>query len=192
MLTMLLFATVANAQIQKGNIQLGGTLGFNTTEVDGSNRNIFNFAPRAGWFVSDNTAIGLISTITSVNNDVFDPNSASIVKQKSNSFQIGAYARFHKNVVENLYLYLQPSLSFGSAKSELNGVETGDSSIMSLQLAPGMTYFLSDRFALEMNLGNLGYQRNKTDIGNTEQVANTFNLNLNLSSFGLGMSYYIK
>lgn len=191
-LTLLFFTGIAKAQIQKGDIQLGGAIGINSNKTGDNKFNYFNFSPRAGFFVSDKTSIGITTGFSTTNRDVFQVSTGTIVEQIENQFQIGVYSRFHKSLGENFYIYLQPSFGFGSGKNKTDGSETSSSNSINLQLMPGITYFMSDKFALEMNIGNLNYSNIKREAPGFEETTDNFNLNLNLSAFTLGLSYYIK
>jgi len=191
-LTLLLFTGIAKAQIQKGDVQLGGSLSINSQKSGDNKTNYFNISPRAGFFVSDNTSIGLMVGFNSLTQDVFDTGTATIVEGVNNQFQAGVYSRFHKSLADNFYIYLQPSLSFGSGKYKVDGTETATSNSINIGLTPGLTYFMSNRFAFELNLANLTYAHSKLEGQGTEETTDNFNLNLNLTGITLGLSYYIK
>ena len=184
--------SLSYGQIEKGHIQLGGTINFFSSDSDGAKRSNLNFAPRAGLFLSNTTALGLQLGIGSSSQDVLDTQSSNIVEQTSNSFQVGVYARFHKPVVDNLYLLLQPSASFSSGKNEVDGTERGTSNGFNLQVALGLTYFLSPKFAVDMTLGVLSYSNNSNEVAGNEFNTDVFNLNLNLQNVGFGLSYFIR
>ena len=53
--------TFANAQdggFAKGDVFLSGSFGYNSTKTGDIKNNSFEFTPRAGFFVSDNIAVG--------------------------------------------------------------------------------------------------------------------------------------
>ena len=51
----LFIGALAQAQIQKGDIQLGGTVSFNSNELGDLDSESFSILPQAGLFVSDLT-----------------------------------------------------------------------------------------------------------------------------------------
>lgn len=179
MIAILSISTVGFAQIQKGDVQLGGNAGFLKSDTGNSEQTTFTLAPKAGFFLSDLTSLGF--TLAYQNREVNNSNS--------NLFQIGAYSRFHKMVSEQFYLYLQPSLSFGFGK---NDGTNADITTFDIGITPGMTYFLSPKFAVEMNVANLFYRSEKEEVANNEQTNKIYGLNMNLNSIMLGFSYYIK
>ena len=180
-MAILLVSTMAFAQIQKGNIQITGNVGIQKTNNAGTETSSFSLLPKAGVFVSETTSLGGIVGYT----------GGKFNGSKSDRFNLGAYARFHKPMVENFYLYLEPSLTFGFGNREVGG---GDADINSfdVRLAPGMTYFLSPKFALDMNWGMLNYSKETTKFGNVETENENYGLNLNMSNINLGVSFYIR
>ncbi|MFT6055495.1 MAG: hypothetical protein ACJAS3_000792 [Roseivirga sp.] len=164
---LMLFSTLGFAQITKGDIQLGGSVAFIKTEFPDYDRAALFLRPRAGLFVSDLTSVGLI-----IGYGWNDSNGSS-----SNSFQFGIYGRFHKMIIENFYIYLQPSVSVGTSSFNVG-------------IAPGMSYFLSPKFALEMNVGTLSYDRTVQKNSGVENKSEQYRFNLN--NVSVGFSYFIK
>lgn len=181
-LALMLFSTLGFAQITKGNIQLGGSVAFfNTAFPDFKRANLF-LRPRAGIFVSDLTSVGIKLQYSMAETNGFN----------SYSFEFGVYSRFHKMVSEKLYIYFEPSVSIGKGSDEnITGSDT-ETNNFAIQVAPGMTYFISPKIALEMNLGALFYTTSKRDQPSGEITTNNYGLNLNLSTVSLGFSYFIK
>lgn len=188
----LFIAALTQAQIEKGDVQLGGTINFNSNDFENFDNSAFRIQPQAGLFVSSTTSIGLTVGFTSIQNTQFDQNSGNPVELTNNLFVFGTYARFHKSVVENLYLFLQPSVLLGTGENEFSAPQSGDINSFNVGLAPGITYFLSPKFALELNFGGLSYNRSKADLNGNETTLTNFNLNMSLANVGVGMSFYIK
>jgi hypothetical protein len=181
-MALLMVSTLSFAQITKGDIQLGGNAGFNKIKSGSFERSQFTLAPRAGLFVSDLTSVGLTIGYSST-----DSNGTN-----SNLFQFGVYSRFHKMVAENFYIYLQPSLTLGTGSVKSENAPDIDTSTFNIGIAPGVTYFLSPKFALEMSLGSLAYNLTKDSNSTIESKTENYGLNLNLNTITLGFSYYIK
>uniref|UniRef100_UPI0040471CC7 outer membrane beta-barrel protein n=1 Tax=Roseivirga sp. TaxID=1964215 RepID=UPI0040471CC7 len=179
---LLMMSTLSFAQITKGDIQLGGMVNFSKVEAPGFERSNFTLTPRAGLFVSDLTSVGITTGFT----------SSKLNGAKSNLFQFGVYTRFHKMVAEQFYIYLQPSLAFGTGSAETGNGPDADITSFNIGIAPGMTYFLSPKFALEMNFGSLAYNSTTNEISGVENKTENYGLNLNFDTITLGFSYYIK
>ncbi len=171
-MAILLVSTLGFAQIQKGDIQITGNVGYNKTrpyitQVVTRETSRITISSKAGVFLSETTSLGGILGFSSLK-----PQDLTI-------FNVGAYARFHKPVVENFYLYLEPSFSYGFSNSN------GTYDTIDAKLSPGMTYFMSPKFALDMNSGMIGYAKNTNGVEN-------YSFNLNLANITLGASFYIR
>jgi hypothetical protein len=171
-ITLMLFSTLGFAQITKGGIQLGGSVGFS----GGNGSSSFRLAPQAGLFVTDLTSVGLTMSYSS----------------NSNFFGFGVFSRFHKKVVENFYFYLQPSISYLKGSSESGNSLGSELSILDIGIAPGVTYFLSPKFALGMNIGSLNYNSTTNESGGVKTNREEFTLFMNLNSASFNISYFIK
>jgi hypothetical protein len=55
---VLCFTFAANAQIQKGNVMIGGNITNLSFGLDKPNPFSFNLNPKAAWFISDGVALG--------------------------------------------------------------------------------------------------------------------------------------
>lgn len=192
-LFMLLFSVATvKAQIAQGKIQLGGTIGISHQKTGDNERSYFNVLPRAGLFVSENTSVGIITGFSSLTQNAFSIADARIVEIQTNQFVAGLYSRFHKSLAENFYIYLEPFAAFSTGKSKTDGTESSTSNSVTFQLNPGLAYFLSDRFAIEMNIGRLTYSNTNRDAQGVEETTNAFDLNLSLTGMTFGVSYFIK
>ncbi|GAB5526859.1 MAG: hypothetical protein Roseis2KO_47310 [Roseivirga sp.] len=182
---MLLMSTFAFAQIQKGQVQLGGVFNYNTQDLgSGSDRSSFIFSPQAGYFFSDNTSAGISLTI---NSNSFEGSGFS---RDFNLFEIGVFARFHKSVADNFYLFLQPSVGFGSGTDEdLNG--DTDINTTRIQVSPGAVYFLSPKIALEMRIGGLFYESATETTNNVENDVSSFGISINPANVNFGVNFYL-
>ncbi|TCL01023.1 outer membrane protein with beta-barrel domain [Roseivirga ehrenbergii] len=169
-MAILLVSTMAFAQIQKGDIQITGNIGYNKTRPY-ITQNIpyetsrVTISSKAGMFLSETISLGGILGYTGAKS------------QDLNIFNVGAYARFHKSIAENFYLYLEPSFSYGFSSRIYDTIDA--------KLSPGMTYFMSPKFALDLNSGMIGYSKNVSGI-------ESYSFNLNLSNITLGASFYIR
>lgn len=174
---MVLVSTVAFGQIQKGDIQLGGNLSITNSDLGGIETSRFSIAPRASLFISENTSLGLTLGYAS------QTLGSGVNEQKSDQFQYGAFARFYKNIADNFYVFLQPGISFANGDSNGN-----DLSLFSFNLTPALAYFVSEKIALEMNVGGLFYNRQKIGGGSSD----AYGLNINLTGFTIGASILLR
>lgn len=182
---MLLVGTLAFAQTQKGQVQLGGSFNFNKQDLDPGESTNFNFVPQAGYFVSDLTSIGITLNISSSDFEVpgFDA--------ERNLFEFGVFARFHKSVTDNFYFFLQPSLSFGSGENDNIGGGSTDLNTTSIRVSPGAMYFVTPKIAMEMRVGSVFYEQVKETTAGNEVNINNYGLLFNLANVSLGASFFL-
>ncbi|OEJ99787.1 outer membrane beta-barrel protein [Roseivirga misakiensis] len=177
LLTLMFFGTVAFGQIQKGDVRLGGNFLYNKTDNDVFETSNFQINPQASLFLSETTSVGLTIGYNRQKNE----NPGGVIE--SDQFNYGAFARFYRSMGERFYLFLQPGINFSSG--DANGT---DFSSFGINVIPGVAYFLSDKFAVDANIGGIFY--NSQDTNGTD--SNNFGLNLNLSGFTLGASIFLR
>ncbi|OEK00157.1 hypothetical protein BFP97_00880 [Roseivirga sp. 4D4] len=179
LLAMTLVSSFAFGQIQKGDVQLGGSLNYSNFEAGGQETTNFRLVPRAALFLSDNTSLG-------VSLGYEDQSSGGI---ETNQFFFGVYARFHKSVSDKFYLFLQPDVSFGSGTTNPLGNQEFDLNSFNFGLMPGMMYFLSEKIALDMTFAGIFY--NNTDTATGGEITR-YGLNMNLNAVSVGASIYLR
>ncbi|WP_268123447.1 outer membrane beta-barrel protein [Roseivirga pacifica] len=181
-ITFLSFYSLANAQIQKGDIQVGGTVSYSKSKIEGSfDREIqqFNLTPRAGLFVSDLTSIGL----------QLGYSSTKIDDSKESIFSIGAYSRFHKAISDNLYIFFQPGIAFGTGSDD---DQDTDISTFDFSFVPGITYFLTPKLAAEASFGRLYYSQEKRENDTLNLDTTESGISINPETLTIGLSYYFR
>lgn len=184
--TAICITTLASAQIEKGRIQLQGGLLYNSNENTGFKNTNLTIQPQVGFYIADNISIGPSLAYRRSTS----PSQIGGERVQS-EFQFGAFARFNKTVADNFYLFIQPSIQFGSGTIEDGNIPDSDINTFDFSIRPGATYFLSDRFALDLNLSLFRYSSLEAEGGITRDT-DSFNVGLNLSSVGLGLSYFLK
>lgn len=165
---------VAKAQIQRGNVMVGGTLSnFNLGLNEGSPFHM-QITPKAAWFVRDNTAIGAY-----VNLDL------QTAKGQGTDFiyGVGALARQYingnaLNAVRHTRFFLEGNVGIEGedySASSINQTTNG----LGLGIGPGLSYFITPNIGLE---GLVKYQ----GILGFGTRATTSNLN-----FGIGFQVFL-
>ncbi|MEM1135604.1 MAG: hypothetical protein AAGI07_07170, partial [Bacteroidota bacterium] len=158
----------------------------------------FSILPQIGRFVNDNVSIGGIIGFTRIKTEFISTNSFGINFETETSidiFQMGPFARFHKSVSDAAYVFLQAELIFGFGSSESEIPDTKEN-LFTLQtgLRPGFIFFLTEKIGIEANIGFLGYNYSRNELDEDESDAkntnSSFVLDLDLSSFNLGVQYY--
>jgi hypothetical protein len=181
-----LFLYSAQAQISKGSILVGGSLGYaNTNSETGSNEfrtNSYSFRPSLGFVIKENRALGF---------NLLYAHSGGNATAGYNVYGGGVFYRLYHPLGKSFYLY---------GEGEVNGSYSKQGDIrqnsIGLSASPGIAYSLSKRFHLEMSLNdmfNVGYTSSRTvsdrTIGPppTKSSALNFGVNANpVSNLSLG------
>lgn len=189
----------------KGDVFIMGSAGFSTTSTGDVKDNTFNFSPRAGFFVSPNIAVGLAVGFTGTNNEVTDVNGAGVVTTTDRTiseFSIGAFGRYYFMPASKFSVFAELGVNVLMGKDELEETETiGNTTLtttfdaksngFNVAAAPGISYFISDSFALEAKWGLLAYRTTEPDLpeGFTSESTDRFDFNLNFDALSIGLLY---
>ena len=150
----------ASAQIQKGNVLVGGNLAGLNLGLSGSKVFRFNLEPKAAWFIEDNIALGGYAK--------FGLETAKNVATKTN-YGVGALGRYYTGkdteLLKHGRLFGEATIGFGGQNVGKGGASTNG---LDFSFGPGFAYFITPNIGLETLLkyngtagfGNTGYQNN--------------------------------
>ena len=210
--------------VPKGQWVVGGTISYSQQSennyqflvVEGINGEgySFNASPMFSYMVADNMGIG---GRFSYGRSLMKINSADINLSEDMNFAIGdIYSLSHTYtgmaVLRN-YISLGNNMRFGLFNETQLQIGGGQSKLVSgsgdsltgayestfsvgVNLAPGITAFLNNFMAVEVNVGLLGFRYTTTEQI-TDQVyhgstnTTTASFQINLFSIGLGLAFYI-
>lgn len=185
--------TFANAQettstggFSTGDVFISGSIGFGSEKTGDFKTNEFNFSPRAAYFVSDNISLGLALGYNNTKQD--EDFGFGTTEVKTNTFEIGAFGRYYFMPASQFSLFTQLGVNYGTTKSEAEGEEFNKANGFNVEFAPGISYFISDHFALEATFGVLGYTTVKPDADDADST-NTFEFGLDMSDINFGLLY---
>jgi hypothetical protein len=188
-LAILLMATVNSfAQkkltIEKGTWKIGGqtTLSHNKTKRSDPDSDYKSFywslTPNIGYAISKNTLLGVQLGYTHSDNG--DDNY-------SDSYKVGMSVKKYFPVSKKFSFNITSRANFSWGDNNLSQ----SFKRFFIGFTPEISYFLTENFALEAEIGSLGYSnhKNKTD---SEYIytSDSFALNLNSSDIQFGVSYY--
>lgn len=215
---MMTLTLVSYAQIQKGAILTGGAFSFNKRKNEteftlGNDISLVEFGrkssfiairPQIGVFSSASTLLGIgISYEHSASErTVYFNGDPMIVSEKTNTYFINPYYTKFGQLTDKLYF--RTSINFliglGSDKGKyLEGLETrSDVFEFRLNVTPGLTYFISEKWALSGSIGQLFYDRRQetltTDLGGSEQPRNVdvnYGMSFSFNTFSFGFQYLL-
>lgn len=165
LLIFVLTTTTISAQITKGSVLIGGTVGFNTLSEDGTSATVVNISPTAGFFLSEQFVLGSALGFT------LQASEGSTVT----TIGLIPFARYYFSNAGNARFFGQFNVGFQNTNSSEFDVD-GTSVVIGLGI--GADFFLNDHVAIE---GSLGYQRlqyPKYEVG-----VNNIGLNFGIAAF---------
>ena len=181
------------AQTEKGKVLLGGSVGFNSTKVDGADKADFRFnvIPSAGYFVSDNFAVGTGAG--------YKYNKEVSQGSLSQSFEVAPFGRYYVGLSDQFKFFGQLSvpMSFGNVKDvdEVTGDvgdKLGTTTQIGVQLAPGFAFYPTKRVGIEVSVDGLGYNNYtlKEEATGNKVKADSFGLNASTITPKLGVMFH--
>ncbi|MBK6993428.1 MAG: outer membrane beta-barrel protein [Lewinellaceae bacterium] len=164
LLILLVFATNLSAQIQKGTVLLGGTVGFNRISEDGEGITYVNLSPNAGFFLTDRFALGSSLDFIVVASD----------GESSTSFGLSPFARYYLNEGGKSRFFGQGKFGFQIGDTDF----FDESTAWIFGLGIGADFFLNDNVAIEAILGYERLQYPEYELG-----LNHIGLNFGVAAF---------
>jgi len=171
--------TTTNAQdedssmgFSKSDLYVSGSVGLASVSSDGNSNTAYSISPEIGYFLSDNIALEADLTYSDAGVD------------DSSAFGIGVGAVYYFSPAEQFSFSIGGGFDYNSADA---GADT-KLNTMFIGVLPGMSYFVSDSFALRAAVGSLGYSSSKADTDGAE-ATNTFGFSLDLDSIEFGVTY---
>ena len=151
----------SSAQIAKGSVSLGGSVGFghasqdrNSSPGDGKS-NYFNFSPAIGKAIRENLIAGITLNYGKSKSENFEP----YVNYTSRNYGAGLFIRRFYPIASHFYFFNQADLGYQYTKSENEFsapyYNFSKSKGISLGIQPGLSYNVTKAFYLEMGFNNL-------------------------------------
>ena len=202
---------LAQAQVQKGSLFLGGSLsgGSNSSEsASSSNKNSsWSFSPQIGKAIDLNKIIG-IQIFIGGNTDESSIGAVPLNKNVSTAYGLGVFYRQYYPLAVKWAMFANAGIDgrYGTGETKSNGIKTGENNSWALAAAitPGISYKAGKSIWLEAALNNLlgiNYSSNKLNtINENGQVIatakqNNFNTGINISGFNsiaIGLRWIIQ
>jgi len=213
----MLLSVSSFAQLQKGNLLLGGNVNFQTatTNLDNSNvvggskvtSNNFSFGPVLGYFVSDRTVMGLKFSYLSSHSENTSQ-IGQIFTIENNQILMGPFLRRYFAVKEWLAFYGQAEVNYGSAK-QFQEIDTNTSTTemktrsVYLVASLGLSFFPTKWMSIDLSANPFYFfHQNSQTIVEGQSISDNsvsyeldatgFNFNLNSNSFFLGAHFFLN
>ncbi|RZJ80545.1 MAG: hypothetical protein EOO47_07235 [Flavobacterium sp.] len=203
-------AFTVNAQTEKGNQLIGGSIGFVTLDNDqGSTRNkqrSYSIGPNYGYFIADNFALGLNANYgynkmfssyetTIAFNGTLYPNIVA-QESKSNSSNVGVFARYYVNINNDFKFFGQfnAGVGFGRDRNYQRDPSTLKSTTYNASVSPSVAFFPTKKLAIELGFGLISYTNTMHKSGDSSYYPNgrteIFNFGFNTFEPKLGINLH--
>jgi hypothetical protein len=187
---------VANAQknenvgFEKGNILLSGALSFSSRDNAGENSSEFKVTPNAGFFLTDKILFGINVGIGSLTQtaDKLDSSGnriGSLTTKDQLTSEFGVFLRYYFTPNKTFSFFSQFGANYKTTNDKIAKVRNNE---ISMEISPGMNYFLSEKVSIQANLGKLSFSNSKSDLPGSK-ADNSFGIDLNLTSISFGLNY---
>ncbi|NAS29873.1 hypothetical protein GTQ40_02710 [Flavobacteriaceae bacterium R38] len=201
--------------IEKNTWNLTGSTALNFNDSNNAFDNFFgenvendiknfsiDFSPQLGYAINNNFIVGLgigYGYSKSETDTETEGGESSFFEATSQSFNAFPFIRAYKPIGNVFSFFLQGEARYSriwndteTSNSEPN---SSKSNTFFIGVRPGFAIFVSKNFALETNIGALGYSTGDSE-GSTDDVVtnktdfNDFRFSLNSSDLRFGISYY--
>jgi len=183
--TALTFAS--QAQTEQGKFLIGGQVGFQTSKQKDTDSkfNSFSINPTAGYFVSDNWAVGAGIGYSWSNRD-----NGMEEEFKTNWFNVSPFVRNYIGEGQlKFFSQLSVPMAWGKQSVErLAGTTETKFERYGVELAPGFAYFPVSNVGIELKVRGLYFESQKDKTNDVTN--NTFGLDVNSLAPTLGVQFY--
>jgi hypothetical protein len=164
----------------KGSSFITGAFNVGSDKTGEDKSTGFTVAPSFGYFVTENIALGARIGYSSDKKEV-----ANVDVTDSETLGFGVFGRYYVTPASKFSLFAELGVDYNSIENKLTDAKSKE---IAVGVAPGVSYFLSNHFALEASFGLLGYSSNDNG-GNGADKTNSFDLGLDLRDVSVGIVY---
>lgn len=209
-LSLMLLSTSSFAQLQKGNLLLGGNVNFQTSSTESDNlgvaggntakSNSFFVSPLVGYFLSDRTVLGLKIDYSSSKTENLIFSGPSVIFE-NDRIGLGPFVRRYFPVKEWVAFYGQAEVNYGSARHFQTNNSSSSSETktryVSFAASLGLSFFPTQWMSIDVSANPLSFssQKNQNILGGasgSETTTNGFDFNLNSNSLSLGAHFFLN
>ena len=177
-----------NGGFAKGDVFVSGAVTLSSAKKGDFKANAFEIAPKVGYFVTENIAIGASVGLQSLK---FDDGAADAT---NSGLGLGAFGRYYFTPANKFSLFAELGIDYTSFDEEFDA-ESGtvygssfESKELGFGLGAGMNYFVSSNFSIEAGVAVLGYSSNDNG-GDGAEKTNTFSFGGDWRAVTFGVNY---
>lgn len=169
-----------NGGFSKGDLFISGAFSIASESTDDVKSTGFEIEPKIGFFLTENIAIGgkLGFASMKAENGLGDT-------QDMTALTVGAFGRYYMTPASQFSLFGEFGVDYSSIDNKLADYQESE---IGVGLGLGLSYFVSNNWAIEATWAGLGYTTNDNG-GDGAEKTNTFGLGADLRSFGFGVIY---
>lgn len=188
--TLFLSCCALNAQIEKGNVLLGGSFNYGSTSNSGYNTNSnAGISPRISYAIGKNSVIGLSGNF----NYGVNKSATNDDKQITSGYGASLFWRKYMPIQNKLGWYAEVNGGVTGWKNEYKGNNTSSNTATSYSIGalPGLFFQAMPKLLVNVNVGGVNFNRsiNKNSSSTTSRYS-SFNVNF-LSSFTFGVEFIL-
>jgi len=156
------FNNDANAQIQKGNVMVGTSVGNLNWGIKSKSTTSFQLTPKAGWFIQDGLVVGAEALLGFTHIGGGGANTFS--------YGIGGFGRYYITdekieVINRTKFFVEANAGIQGQNQNKGGADTNG---LGFGFGPGIAYFITENIGLETSVkyngvvgfGSEAYQNN--------------------------------
>ncbi len=180
-----------NGGFAKGDVFVSGAFTLSSAKTGDFKESSFEIAPKVGYFVTENIAVG--ATIGYQSNKL-DDGSDDV---SNTGLGLGAFGRYYFTPASKFSLFAELGVDYTSYDNEYF-VDTDGSIVvpgtsfeskeLGFGLGAGMNYFVSSNFSIEAGVAVLGYSSNDNG-GDGADKTNTFSFGGDWRAVTFGVNY---
>lgn len=193
-----------SAQLSAGQVQVGGFLQFNMAKSDQTSTNNESFSlavvPRVAKMINDRTAIG-VQLIGQFNRSeytyLYDNFITTSQIYTTRNVGGGVYMINYIPLTDKVYFHFNNNLiytnnevvtehSYSSTVIDPTPSSTTQSNSVSVFIQPGLTVSLTNRWAVQANIGYLGYEY---DVDQNDNATSSYGATWNSIQFGTFVNF---
>ena len=178
-----------NGGFAKGDVFVSGAFTLSSAKTGDFKENSFEIAPKVGYFVTENIAVGASVGLQSLK---FDNGSADAT---NSGLGLGAFGRYYFTPANKFSLFAELGIDYTSFDEEFDA-ESGtvygssfESKELGFGLGAGMNYFVSSNFSIEAGVAVLGYSSNDNGGGSGVDKTNNFSFGGDWRAVTFGVNY---
>ena len=177
-----------NGGFAKGDVFVSGAVTLGSAKKGDIKANAFEIAPKVGYFVTENIAVGASVGFQSLK---FDDGSADAT---NSGLGLGAFGRYYFTPADKFSLFAELGFDYTSFDEEFDAEDgtvyasSFESKEVGFGLGAGMNYFVSSNFSIEAGVAVLGYSSNDNG-GNGADKTNTFSFGGDWRAVTFGVNY---